>query len=93
MSEPTEFGRWFVAHYPDIMVAASEDECTRRIARAAWDAANCAAHAPMPCGHPAACAMGSDEGTSYCRWCDELNQAQAEIARQNEIAGNGKVKQ
>ena len=26
----------------------------------------------MPCGHPALCVSTSDEGTSYCRWCNDI---------------------
>ena len=64
MSEPTafEFGKWFVANYPDIAASDGSWYITRSIARAAWNAANCAARELMPCDHPAACVVGSDEG-------------------------------
>lgn len=27
------------------------------------------------CGHPAVCIASDDEGTSHCRWCEELAAA------------------
>lgn len=38
-----------------------------------------AATSHLPCGHPDACVVSSDEGTHYCRWCEEVGALEAQI--------------
>ena len=49
------------------------------IAKLAWEQASAQRDVDMarlkesqPCGHPAACIVSSDEGTSYCGWCADV---------------------
>lgn len=47
------------------------------------EAAQAAARAAVtrqPCGHPGACVASSDEGSSYCRWCEEVARLTADLA-------------
>ena len=34
----------------------------------------------QPCGHPAACIVNSEEGTSYCGWCAEVARLREALA-------------
>jgi hypothetical protein len=34
--------------------------------------------ADMPCGHPQACVSAADEGTAYCRWCEDVGRLKAD---------------
>lgn len=34
------------------------------------------------CGHPSAAIVSSDEGTSYCRWCEDVGKAREEGRRE-----------
>lgn len=43
-----------------------------------------AAKRRLPCGHPAACVESSDEGTSFCRWCEDVGRL-TEQARLRDI--------
>lgn len=35
----------------------------------------------QPCGHPKVCIFSSDEGTHYCRWCEDVARQTAESER------------
>jgi len=44
----------------------------------ALEAAHAVSTDTQHCGHPAACISSAAEGTSYCAWCEDVAQAQAE---------------
>ena len=35
---------------------------------------------PMPCGHPVGAVSYGDEGTNFCRWCEEVGRLEERLA-------------
>lgn len=44
------------------------------------------ARRPLPCGHPVGCVASGKEGTSYCRWCEEVGRLRAALAEHEVVA-------
>jgi len=40
------------------------------------------------CGHPVQCIIGTDEGTNYCGWCDDIKTAEVQKANALEVLGD-----
>jgi hypothetical protein len=59
-----------------------------------WQAATAEQRKPQPCGHPTACITSSDEGTSYCAWCEDvarLREAAKPFANLGRVMNEGNV--
>ena len=41
---------------------------------------------PMFCGHPPTAVYSADEGTNYCRWCEEVTRLNIEVKALQEVA-------
>lgn len=67
-------------------IARMDDECPLGMLDTALllDAIRAEERSPQPCGHPAACVVSSDEGTSYCGWCAAVREERERCAQEVE---------